>query len=220
LDDSWQVVFALAVADWEFGSPDSLTLRSKQVAYDFECVMEAGKVKVCNGDYGEVNWRGINTALTDGNNYITASAARMNEFYLQHDPEGARQYTMCHEIGHAFGLPHSDEDFDNEDLGNCMDYTDNFDFNKHPDDTNYEYLADLYGRTGGRRLRRDPSAVVKEIPETIQRKISQVVSKLAMRMDEAVQEDGWRLLHRSERGVEHELDLGDGYQVRVHMLLV
>lgn len=57
-------------------------------------------------------------------------------------------------LGHALGLAHTDEDFDNEDLGNCMDYTDNLNANKHPDQSNYDTLFDLYGSIsgGGERL--------------------------------------------------------------------
>ena len=90
LDDSWQNFFMLAVADWDVGSPDSLSLYSERIDYEFECAPVAGKVKVCNGDYGEVNWRGINEAVLE-NGFITASAARMNEFYLQHEGDDARQ---------------------------------------------------------------------------------------------------------------------------------
>ncbi len=30
---------------------------------------------------------------------------------------------MCQEIGHDFGLDHQDENFNNPNLGTCMDYT-------------------------------------------------------------------------------------------------
>lgn len=56
-------------------------------------------------------------------------------------------------LGHALGLAHTDEDFNNKDLGNCMDYTDNLDANKHPDQSNYEKLLEIYGPIGGRRAR-------------------------------------------------------------------
>jgi hypothetical protein len=44
LDDSWQVMFALATADWEFGNPDSLTLTTEQVAHEIECDPVDGKI--------------------------------------------------------------------------------------------------------------------------------------------------------------------------------
>jgi hypothetical protein len=218
LDDTWQVAFSLTVADWDFGNPDALTLRSQRVDYDPECTSVDGTLKVCNGDYGDTKWRGINQVVTDDSGYITASSARMNEFYLQHDTEDAKQYTICHEIGHGFGLPHTDEDFDNEDLGNCMDYTNNWDVNKHPDETNYEFLLGLYGPTGGRRLvRRHPFR--KVLPEKIRRKLDEVVSQIEQRDYTSHVEDGWKLLHRAKHGEEHEMELGEGYKVRVHLLL-
>lgn len=51
--------------------------------------------------------------------------------------------------GHGFGLPHTDESFWNRDLGNCLDYTNNYSGNSKPDDTNYEYLTELYGTVDG-----------------------------------------------------------------------
>lgn len=227
LEEQWQVIYALTVADWDFGNPDAVTLHSEAIDHEFECSPVSGKVKVCNGDYGETKWRGIiNEAVLDKNGFITASAAKMDEFYLEHDETGARQYTLCHELGHALGLPHTDEDFENEDLGNCMDYTNNYDANKHPDDTNYEYLVDLYGATRGRQrqrfLRKTPDSSVstpQSFPERPRSKLSEAVSKLERRLDDAAHEDGRRLLHQTEHGEARELELGEGYKVRVHMLL-
>lgn len=62
--------------------------------------------------------------------------------------------------GHALGLGHTDEDFENEDLGDCMDYTNHLDENKHPSELNYDTLFNLYGplpeKGGKRRLRHRP----------------------------------------------------------------
>ena len=49
------------------------------------------------------------------------------------------------EIGHGFGLPHSDENFYNLNLGNCMDYTDRPWSNTSPDKQTFELLQDIYG---------------------------------------------------------------------------
>jgi hypothetical protein len=105
-------------------------------------------MKVCNGNYGDTRWRGINQVLMT-NGYIVSSSAKMNEYYLYESNDDQKQYTMCHEMGHGFGLPHSDESFTNRDLGNCMDYTNRPGVNKQPDTSNYEFLADLYGTVDG-----------------------------------------------------------------------
>lgn len=42
LDDSWQVYFALALADWDYGNPDALTLTSSKVAQETTCTAVTG----------------------------------------------------------------------------------------------------------------------------------------------------------------------------------
>jgi hypothetical protein len=150
LDDSWQTAYATALANWENGSPDALSLTTEQIPYESVCDAVTGVMKVCNGDYGDTRYRGINEVLLDKRtNRIFSSAARMNDFYLKRESSAQRQYTMCHELGHGFGLPHWDEDFFNRDLGNCMDYTNNPEKNMKPDESNFQFLADLYGEVGG-----------------------------------------------------------------------
>ena len=50
LDDSWQGEYATAVADWENGTPDSLTLSTKKVEVDRVCTPVDGVMKVCSGN--------------------------------------------------------------------------------------------------------------------------------------------------------------------------
>lgn len=142
------------------------------------------------------------------------------DFDQTHPALRSNYTTIC--LGHALGLPHSDEDFNNEDLGNCMDYTNNFDENKHPDESQFEILLDYYGAIGLRRYLKGKTrykAGFSKTPEHIRQKVKQVVQKLERRNDGKEHEDGWKLLHRNHRGEEHEMQLGEGYKVRVHKLL-
>lgn len=152
LDSIWYDYFDLAVQEWDNGSPDSLTLSTETATAESECTTVDGVMKVCNGEYGETDWKGINTILMSSG-WITTSAARMNDHFFATDGSDGdkRQYTMCHEIGHGFGLPHTDEEFWNRDLGNCLDYTNNFSGNKSPDSFLYNFLTDLYGSVDGSR---------------------------------------------------------------------
>ena len=107
LDDTWQTTFDIAIADWDQGTPDSLSLFVTQVEPESVCEAVDDKMKVCNGNYGDTGWRGLNEVLLDRRtNIITSSAARMNEYYLRMSGLGSsllnqardqRQYTMCHE---------------------------------------------------------------------------------------------------------------------------
>ena len=103
LTDDWHGYFNQAVNDWN-ESP-SLSLTTKQIAVDTNCTHVQGILKVCNGFYGRKGWTGLNVALfTD--KYIAASVSKMNESYLKGKTAEEKQYVMCHEMGHGFGLPH------------------------------------------------------------------------------------------------------------------
>jgi len=111
-----------------------------------------------SGNYGETGWLGINEVLkTVPAGIIQSSVAKMNEHYLLNADYDERLYTMCHELGHGYGLPHTDENFNNKDLGNCLDYTNSPSNNLRPGDANCKRLLEMYGALGGgisRRSRR------------------------------------------------------------------
>ena len=208
LNDQWDTYFQLAVQDWDNGTPDALTIMTEKVAADNACEPVQGKLKVCNGDYGDTKWRGINQVLL-ANGFIISSVAKLNEFYLATADESQRQYTMCHEMGHGFGLPHTDEDFYNADLGNCMDYTIHPEVNKHPDDTNYAFLVELYGVVPKRQLEDS------NVEETIV--ISDGVKAIVRKIDPA---KDCSPLHITKHSEEYWCNLGNNVTMVVSMLLM
>jgi hypothetical protein len=129
-------------------------------------------------------------------------------------------------------LPHTNENFNDPDLGNCLDYTENFGFSKHPDEGNYETLAEWYGQVSRRRLRGstidgtidDASSarlqITHDVPESVMKRRSEAIAKLEESNYSSIHTDqGWRMLHKKLHGEEHEFDLGEGYKLSVHMLL-
>jgi len=145
--EDWDIYLETAVNDWN-ESP-SLDLTVVRVDIDRKCYSIRGKLKVCNDDYGVTSWVGVNEVIIE-NGFIIASTARMNENYMAKASAAKRQYTMCHEIGHGLGLPHTDENFFNADLGNCLDYTNNPEKNKQPDQMNFNTLIGMYGSIPGK----------------------------------------------------------------------
>jgi hypothetical protein len=92
----------------------------------------------------------------------------MNDSYLDnpkfntpYETPAWRQFVLCQEVGHPFGLDHQDVTFDNANLGSCMDYTNDPDggpggasetdpSNEHPNQHDYDQLATIYGHTDGK----------------------------------------------------------------------
>ena len=107
------------------------------------------------GNFGETGWLGINEVLKSvPQNIIQSSVAKMNEHYLLNADYDERLYTMCHELGHGYGLPHTDENFNNKDLGNCLDYTNRPSNNLRPGLANCNRLLEMYGAVNVGRNRK------------------------------------------------------------------
>jgi hypothetical protein len=149
LDEKWVPYFQQAIKDWERGDPDVLSLSvSKASVHDPDCEFVTGSMVVCNGDYGNTDWIGLNQVMIRDDRII-ASVALMNDYHLDRMSVEAKQSTMCHELGHGFGLGHWDENFWNRDMGNCMDYTNTHENNQLPDRSNFLFLERMYGSLDG-----------------------------------------------------------------------
>jgi hypothetical protein len=149
LDTQWYTYFDTAVSDWDNGTPDALTLTSEVAsAPDPDCTMVEGVLKMCNNNYGNTDWMGINEVLKYENE-LAGSIGMMNDHYFGSGDGYKRQYTMCHEMGHGFGLPHTDTTMWNRNTGNCLDYTNRPRSNTRPGQINYDRLVKVYGTVGG-----------------------------------------------------------------------
>jgi len=217
LSEDWYPFFQQAMHDWAFGhNPTSLTLYLKNVTEDPSCEPASGVLKVCNSNYGETGWKGINECAINGFNKIVQSVAKMNEYYLSEASDGERQYTMCHECGHGWGLGHQDENFYNLDLGTCLDYTLRPSENQRPNEKDYDILATVYGTvnngtssSSGRKNERDLHL----------RANSKLQKPKFISFTDAAHRHKWRLLEK-RRGMElHELDLGDGNRMQARLMM-
>ncbi len=105
LTNKWSDIFQGAVSSWNRGRRDSdnessgsLNLLTIEIPPDSACLPIPGRIKVCNGDYGQTSWVGLNTVtLQDG--FIKNSVARMNDYYLSRSTLEQQKYAMCHEMG-------------------------------------------------------------------------------------------------------------------------
>ena len=81
LEEEWYSYFDLAVQQWDNGNPDVLSLSVSYGTPEAACTPIRGKMRVCNGNYGDTRWKGINVVSLI-NEEIIESSAKMNEFYL------------------------------------------------------------------------------------------------------------------------------------------
>ena len=150
IDSRWTTSYTGAVADWNQSNELDLTGRSSNVGTDpKKCTAITGKVLVCNAAYGRRGWLGIASIWASGS-HITKATTKLNDSYHDYAPYNTsawRNFVTCQEIGHDFGLAHQDENFDNANLGSCMDYTNNPGTNQHPNQHDYAQLSAIYSHT-------------------------------------------------------------------------
>jgi len=128
------------------------------------CEDSPGVVEVCNVKV-ESGWLGLAPiwATRGRSNHIVRAVVKVNDFYFDQDfynSKAWRDYVMCQEVGHTFGLNHQNTEFDDDNLGTCMDYTDdptgntrgglsNISPNVHDYDQMVEIYAHLNSTDGG-----------------------------------------------------------------------
>jgi hypothetical protein len=146
LSSDWEPYLATASSDWSRSKVLDTAVTGGQTTDPQACSPSLGRVEVCNGNYGYVTWIGLARVWINGS-HIVQGAVLMNDFYFdmpRFNTSAWKNLVMCQEIGHTFGLDHQDEDFYNEPLGTCMDYTADPEPNQHPNRHDYEQLQIIY----------------------------------------------------------------------------
>ena len=138
-----------------------------------------------------------------------SGTVKLNDTYFntaKYNTPAWRNLVSCQEVGHNLGLDHQDETFDNPNLGTCMDYTNDPSTNQHPNNHDYDQLADIYAHL-------DSTTTVGAVLPT---------SAPGAFQDLDVDGPGqWgRLVKttRDGRSQTYELDFGHGNKVITHVL--
>lgn len=156
----WQSSLTDASNDW-----NASVLKNEIVAgtSNTNCDPTLGKIEVCNGGYGDNGWLGIAQvwAYRGKDGHIAQGVVKLNDTYFAVAPYNSsawRNFVMCQEVGHTFGLDHQDENFTNGNLGTCMDYTNDPTGtlgtngtlnNERPNQHDLDQLASIYSHVNG-----------------------------------------------------------------------
>jgi hypothetical protein len=149
LSSSWATYLTNASADWSNSDVLDTTVVTGSTN-GATCAPTSGRVEVCNAAYGSTGWLGVAQIWITGGSHITQGTVKVNDTYFsqaQYNTPSWRQTVICQEVGHTFGLDHQDENFNNGNLGTCMDYTSNPDgppSNLSPNAHDYEELDIIY----------------------------------------------------------------------------
>ena len=212
---AWDSHLDTAIDDWSQSAVLDLTKVAGQTNPK-NCKAILGRVEVCNSKYGNNGWLGIASIWISGG-HITQGSAKMNDTYFNtttYNTPAWRRLVMCQEIAHAFGLDHQDENFNNGNLGTCMDYTADPDgppSNEHPNSHDYQQLVTIYTHVDG----------TTTIGQTAQSAPGRGKMPPAM-ADLVIEGPGqWgKLIHSSHGGWKetYELDFGGGHKIITHVL--
>ncbi|MFT3893375.1 MAG: hypothetical protein QM730_17240 [Anaerolineales bacterium] len=141
----WDGNLNTAISDWSKSTVLDMT-KVTGAANPKNCRPTSGRVEVCNAKYGNTGWLGVAQIWASGS-HITQGTVKLNDTYFNtstYNTTAWRNLVTCQEVGHTIGLDHQDENFDNPNLGTCMDYTNDPSTNQHPNQHDYDELQTIY----------------------------------------------------------------------------
>ncbi len=209
----WDGRLATASGDWSISSMLDTTIVAGQTD-PRKCRAVNGKVQVCNSKYGNNGWLGVASIWVSGS-HITQGTVKLNDTYFNtayYNTPAWRQFVMCQEVGHTFGLDHQDVNFNNANLGTCMDYTNDPDgtlsgqlSNLHPNAHDYDELGIIYAHLDA----------FTTIFNSVFSKKSSAFTSVGDDIDTSDAKEWGKVIRKSSDGRSslHERDLGKGNKV-------
>lgn len=200
----WDAILATTSTDWSLSSVLDTVIVSG-IANPKTCKPILGRIEVCNSTYGKNGWLGIAQIWITGGVHITQGVTKLNDTYFntaKYNTTAWRNLVTCQEVGHAFGLDHQDENFNNPNLGTCMDYTNNPETNQHPNPHDYEELENIYSHF-------DATTTVSQTSAS--KNLGSEVSGLRSSWGKVVKKDG------AGKDSVFEKDFGGGNKVLTHV---
>ena len=222
----WDSAVTGAVNVWAQSKVLSLTQQAASSVNTKKCSSITGQILVCNASYGQRGWLGIASISITGGTHITSGTTKLNDSYFdtaQYNTAAWRSLVACQEIGHDFGLDHQDTNFNNANLGTCMDYTNapsggtlnGFNYgpsNEHPNTHDYDELVTIYTHL-------DSSSTT--IPQTNFgiRQVGKAVPRSASFEPGDSPAEWGRAIHADRQGRPDVFvrDLGGGHNVLTHV---
>ena len=198
LSSTWDPILNTTISDWSQSTVLDLT-KVAGLTRPKPCKATTGRVEVCNASYGNNGWLGIAQIWITGSTHIVQGITKVNDYYFNtptYNTTAWRNLVMCQEVGHTLGLDHQDENFNNGNLGTCMDYTNNPGTNQHPNQHDYQQLESIYSHL-------DSTTTVLSVASSFGNA------------------SGWGQLMSSsarDRTSIYRLDLGNGQSVITHVI--
>jgi hypothetical protein len=147
VNSTWDPILVTTSSDWSQSTVlDTTIVAGNDIGREKRCPATSGRVEVCNTTYGKNGWLGVAQIWANGD-HITQGTVKLNDSYFNSAPYNTtpwRNLVSCQEVGHTFGLDHQDENFNNANLGTCMDYTNDPTSNQHPNKHDYDQLQIIY----------------------------------------------------------------------------
>src|SRR5262249_9511852 len=139
VSSQWDGILNTTISDWSQSTVLNLVKVAGQATG--HCRGTTGRDEVCNSTYGNTGWLGVASTTGTGGTHITGGTVKLNDTYFntsQYNTTAWRNLVSCQEVGHTLGLDHQDTNFNNANLGTCMDYTNDPSTNQHPNKHDYD----------------------------------------------------------------------------------
>jgi hypothetical protein len=209
VSSNWDAYLDGAISDWS----KSTVLDLVKVAGTVNpktCKATAGMIQACNARYGNNGWLGLAGISITGGTHITQAYTKLNDTYFdtaKYNTPSWRALVACQEIAHDFGLDHQDENFDNPNLGTCMDYTSNPAGNEHPNQHDYDQLVSIYSHLDS------TTTIGAALPSTVSPAMRNLVLNSVEQFGPVVK----AVKNGPGLATYHEQDFGNGNKVITHV---